>query len=551
MPQHMRPIGPTGVNAQAVFTSSMTDGCRPQRSPVLAAWKTPARNAGTQLSQTTHVQAAFTPSMSQGSGPDRDREYLPLRTGSQVYTPDGAIFSAEAVIGSRPTSPRLFSAPRLQATSLSQMTHVAAPFTSSMAAGSQPPQPRPFDPQQVGYVAQPPDVQVFSVEMVQGSKPERSRATIPQQSLPIVPVMTLFIVSDTDILVTLPDIVAPGIRGLELRRRVGYALAPDVASFSIEMALGSKPERHRQVLAPRIPLPISQVTHVSSAFSPEMASGHTPVNPKDRLRVQPGMVVVAPDIPLFSVEMVVGSVPTSPRLFSAPRMAVPPSQPTHVEARASVEMTAGSVATNPGARLKAQSGQISVPPDVTSFSVDMVVGSRPDRARVLLGVRIPLPVSQPTHVAAPLSADMVIGTRPERNREKLPLRTGWQQSQFSHEAAALSVEMTKGSQPEKNRELLPLRTGVSVSQVTHVPAPFSSSMTYGHQPLRNREQSYLRFRWNQRVCDLNLISGSVAVIRVTGTYQPQITTTGVYAVSVGSTGVYQPSINTTGEFFED
>lgn len=166
-------------------------------------------------------------------------------------------------------------------------------------------------------------------------------------------------------------------------------------------------------------------------------------------------------------------------------------------------------------------------PEVPQFDVAMTQGVHPDRYRLTLGPRIPQPVSQTTHVAAPLSVEMTAGAAPTRNRAFTPPKIGWSVSQPTHVSATFSVEMTagvtaprfryrapshqgaqwwtpeveafgieqvQGSRPDRNRQRLGPRLGQPVSQPTHTAAPFSVEMTQGIAVLRTRQRNDIRMR---------------------------------------------------------
>lgn len=141
--QHQRPIGPTGTNTQAPFTSSMVAGYQPPQ-PRLRQRPPDCRISpqGWQVSQTTHVQAAFTNSMIDGNKPDRTpRPHRALyhKSGQQLSqtTHVQAAFSVEMIQGARPFFPvRSFKAPI--GWSVSQTTHVQAAFSIEMVGSSRP-----------------------------------------------------------------------------------------------------------------------------------------------------------------------------------------------------------------------------------------------------------------------------------------------------------------------------------------------------------------------------------------------------------------------------
>jgi hypothetical protein len=137
-----------------------------------------------------------------------------------------------------------------------------------------------------------------------------------------------------------------------------------------------------------------------------------------------------------------------------------------------------------------------VPPTIDLFSIDMVIGARPDLPRLFLAPRIPLPASQPTHVDAPFSPEMVTGWAPLQPRLFIFPKLGWSVTQATHVAAPLSIEMTRGSQPEQPRLPFAAHVGWETAQRTHVAAPFSIEMSRGSVPARYRQLLPLRVGWD-------------------------------------------------------
>lgn len=168
---------------------------------------------------------------------------------------DAAPFSIEMTLASRPETNRVEYGPRIPLPLL-PVNFDQAPFTTSMVDGNTPARNR----ERLGVKIPLPTFQPvqneapFSVEMVVGQLPNGRYIT---------------------------KIV-----------RIDQAQTPQVDNFSIEMVLGNAPLRHRQFLAPKIGLPLSQTTHVPAAFS---------------------------------IEMVTGNAPTSPRIWIAPRLGLPVS----------------------------------------------------------------------------------------------------------------------------------------------------------------------------------------------------------------------------------
>lgn len=303
----------------------MSQGCIPEthRSRL-------GKQTGQYLSQPTHVAAVFDPAMVQGVAAPTPRRN-PFSKGIIVVPPDVLNFSVEMAQGSFPSQPRLWQAPRL-GLSLSQTSHDAASLSVDMVQGSVAGD-RATKPFTMGTIVIPPDVEVFSIDMVQGMY-ITDRATKP---------------------FTYGSIIYP----------------PEVLVFSVEMAQGSFPISPRIFLAPRLPFSDTQLSHVEAAFSPEMFQGwHADTN-RTFKSFTSGSISVPPDINLFSIEMVQGSIPTRPRLFLAPRIPLPVSQLTQVNAAFSIEMVQLTVPSIPrlfrGQRLVLPGLPITIPviPPVT------------------------------------------------------------------------------------------------------------------------------------------------------------------------------------------
>jgi len=156
------------------------------------------------------------------------------------------------------------------------------------------------------------------------------------------------------------------------------------------------------------------------------------------------------------------------------------------EAPFTPSMTQGCAPERSRAWQPLRTGWNSVAPEVIPFSIEMILGSRPERARAFTAPRIPLPVSQTTHVPAAFSPEMAAGYGPPSPRLFLPLRTGWSVSQTTHTAAPFSMEMAQGSIPTTNRAWKPPQLGWTTSQTTPVPAPFSPEMVQGWVPYSAR-----------------------------------------------------------------
>ena len=121
-----------------------------------------------------------------------------------------------------------------------------------------------------------------------------------------------------------------------------------------------------------------------------------------------------------------------------------------------------------GIRLVGKTGYRVTPPDVVAFSVEMGIGWHPDRPRILLASRIPLPWSQPTFDPAAFSSEMVSGSVPSRNREVLPRILGWIST--PSDIQAFPLESIYGWLPARPRIFLAPRLPVRLDQAPDIPA---------------------------------------------------------------------------------
>jgi hypothetical protein len=307
------------------------------------------RQLGWNIAQPTHVQAAFTPDMVQGSKPEKNRERLQLRVGWQQFPFDLQQFDSAMVQGWHPDEPRLFFAPRGIPLADTAHTPVQAPFT---------------------------------VDMIEGSRPDQSRAWLPLR-LGWSSAQTTFLVQMT------PDMFA------------GHHL-----------------DTPRLFLAPRIPLPTSQLTHVAAPFTPDMAEGSQPDRSREFNRPKLGWSDAQLTFQVqMTPEMWTGSRPDSPRLWLAPKIPLPQSQPTHVQAAFTPDMAEGQRLDSPRlARVFNPGWASSQTTFLVQMTPEMFAGSRPDTHRIRLAPKIPLPQSQTTHVPAPFGYEMVRGSQPPTHR---------------------------------------------------------------------------------------------------------------------------------------
>lgn len=458
------------------------------------------------IGPTTNAAAPFIPSMVNAmEAPDRTPirrvwQPPPLRSGVQVAqtTHVAAVFEPSMSQGWRPPQPRLFSTRNVLGLQIAQTTHVQAALEPAMSDGWMPDRNRERLPLRTGWsVSQTThDTAPFGAEMADGWMPDRNRERLPL--------------------------------------RTGQQLwAVEVPVFDVAMTQGWQPAAPRLFLAPRIPLPVSQTTPVSAPFSTEMADGSMPDRNRERLPLRTGLSLWVSDINTLSPDMTQGWHPDTARAFLAPRIPLPQSQPTHVDAPFSPEMAAGSQPVRSRDWLPLRQGFIAAAPDVQPFSVEMVVGSRPDSPRLFLAPRLTGSSSQPTHVNAAFTPSMVQGwhadapqrlavhagiqvvhvmvlvvatddgalsliTLPDRMAPGLKPRYVVHPQPLSQTTPVpvFSIEMTYGSKPDRAPRLLRgARIPLPVSQTTPIAAPFTPSMTYGSMPLRNRERLPLRTGW--------------------------------------------------------
>lgn len=299
--------------------------------------------------------------------------------------------------------------------------------------------PRPIGP--VTNIAAP-----FSPEMVAGTRPpDRSRDYSPVNKL------GWSVSQTTHVAATFQPNMTIGWQPHANRYAKPFPQGtqwwtPEVPVFSIEMIQGSKPDQPRLFLGPRIPLPVSQTTHVAAPFSAEMVAGASPDRNRAFVYPKTGVTWWTPEVDPFSVEMVIGWHPDRPRVHLGPRIPLPTSQTTHTDAPFSAEMVAGVTAPTKRYAAPFHVGWQWWTPEVEAFSIEMVQGWHPDTARIRLGPKIPLPVAQPTHTAAPFSLEMTQGAAPpERSHAYEAKKVGWSVSQLTHTPAPFSFDMVTGS----------------------------------------------------------------------------------------------------------
>lgn len=130
-----------------------------------------------QPTQPTHTSAAFSVEMAQGCVPTKSRYSAPLHAGVQWWTAEVLSFSVEMAMGARPDRPRIQLGPKI-ALPVSQPTHTAATFGPEMAQGVIAPRHRHLSTshQGVQWLA---EVPAFAFEGIVGWTPKSQRYTAP------------------------------------------------------------------------------------------------------------------------------------------------------------------------------------------------------------------------------------------------------------------------------------------------------------------------------------------------------------------------------------
>ena len=481
------PIAQSANNVAAPFSEEMVRGKHPD-NPILPF----AAKQGITLSQPTHVSAASTDeSMFAGQYPGAPQLQLgtkiPLPTSHAVHTPPGCTFVYVMVEGNHPDQPRTYVAPGgLSGAQTSQPTHVPAPFSVEMSAGLEPPSPRlPFKPAYAPEEILPPQHFDFTVEYFEGYHPDRPiiflapKLPSPDSQLTaIVPVFFQEMIEGTlpssprafiggkqlsqsyddpavngDCTFEIVDVAGyyPPKRSLDVSPYKGgwQQWTPDVVAQDIAQVQGSHPDFPRPFLAPRIPLPDSQVSPTGAADSPEMWAGWARDVSHGWQPLRTGLQWFTPDVIIFDAAMVQGVHPDQPRIYLGPRIPLPLAQTTQVNAPFFPEMILGSHPDQPRLFVPGNPGWINnqITP-ITTFSIEMILvegraerprlwlplgvgkmgwhpenviptdaaqleGAHIDQPRLFLAPRIALPFSQTTQVSAPFSAEMVMGNKPD------------------------------------------------------------------------------------------------------------------------------------------
>ncbi len=307
----------------------------------------------------------------------------------------------------------------------------------------------------------------------------------------------------------------------------------DAAPFSPEMVQGTRDERARHqrlFLSHQIPLPDSQITHVSAPLSVDMSDGWMPDTPRLPFTAKPGLQISqtthasAP----FTPDMIHGSKPDRARFPFVSKPGLQISQTTPVAAPFSMEMTAGYQPDRARFPFVAKTGLQSSQTTHTdaAFSVEMTAGYGPMSPLFLLGKQTNFPIgdltiaaadipsinnplsprlprlwplgqqiSQTTHVAAPFSVEMTAGWLPDKARLPFVSKPGWHVSQLTHVDAPFSLEMVKGWSPDSPQLPFISKPGWQISQTSHVVAPFSSEMSAGWQPSQPRPPFTAKLGW--------------------------------------------------------
>jgi hypothetical protein len=259
-----------------------------------------------------------------------------------------------------------------------------------------------------------------------------------------------------------------------------------VTPFTIEMTFATypvAPRPHKPTKGPSF-FPFSGTAAVDT---PSMWAGSLPTTSRQRPIPNEGWFA-STDVPSFAFESTYGWHPDAPRLFVKPKVGWSVSQPTHVNAPFTPDMADGWLPEKSRYAAPSHQGVQWVTPEVLDFSIETIVGSRPDRPRLMLGPKINLPVSQTTPVSAPFTPDMVIGNRPDRSRYSAPLHQGVQW--VTVDVSDFSIEMLFATRPERPRLTAGNQTGATQSQPTHTNAPFGFEMAQGQRPVE-RSHAYV------------------------------------------------------------
>jgi hypothetical protein len=185
-----------------------------------------------------------------------------------------------------------------------------------------------------------------------------------------------------------------------------------------DMFAGWHPDTHRIRLAPRIPLPASQTTHVAAAFSPDMVEGHQPPSARPHVIGKFGWHTSQPTFVVqMTPEMFAGLHPDSPRIQLGPRIPLPIAQTSHVAAAFTPDMVTGQKPDAGRPPFVAKTGwSTAQTTHIPVMTPDMFKGWQPTSPQLAKGPHIPLPDSQVNHVEAPFGFEMVQGAAPPTHR---------------------------------------------------------------------------------------------------------------------------------------
>lgn len=322
------------------------------------------------------------------------------------------------------------------------------------------------------------------------------------------------------------------------------------APFTNSMVDGSHPDRPR-LFKPPLGWQISQPTHTAATFSLEMVAGSAPPQPRptrgktgwtwsettfdapmtpeqfagwhpDRARA-----FTAPRLPLplspaaqntaaaFGPEMVVGWHPDTGRFFIQPKIGWQTAQPTHTAAAFGPEMVQGA---------KPDQARPTTPhqwwiTSQTTFDVPMTpeqfAGWHPDTARAWLAPKIPLPISQPTHTAAPFGHEMVAGSKPDQARVFQRPRLGWQWAETTF-AVEMTPEQWAGWRPDTSRAWIAPRIPLPFSETSPIEAPFGPEMVQGARPDPVGQYFQARLGWITTQTEFEIVPPSPPPLVDTG-----------------------------------
>jgi hypothetical protein len=249
--------------------------------------------------------------------------------------------------------------------------------------------------------------------MAQGSLPPRNRellgVRIPQPPpLPtLIPTMSVEMMQGS----TPPQPI------LKKPPPLGWSVRPFEGEIQdAAQSRGHHPDLPRLFLAPRIPLPLAQVTPVA-INTPELYQGWIPLRPILGKPFPVGWLGQTPEVISFSPEQAQGSHLDLPRLFLAPRFMQPPVPLTPVGIN-SPDMFIGWHPDRATLGKPFPSGWTVWTPEVSVFEIAETFATRPTSPRLFVAPRFIQPPSQLTQINAPFSIEMVLGWRPSTGRPR-------------------------------------------------------------------------------------------------------------------------------------